>query len=99
MKAEYLVLALFAVFAWYELLDNMPAIATGTTSPNVNNPLSNIDEGGSPTVGPTSQTNGTTLSQAQTGGGLFGNPTGLGSNPTIPLPSHSIVTRPFTQLQ
>lgn len=68
---KYVALLAFAVFAWYEL---RPTPATSVVVPQ--NPL------GLPTAPPNPSVaeNSSILSQAQTGTGLFNNPSGLGSN-------------------
>jgi hypothetical protein len=79
---KWIALAVLAVFAWWELRPDAPA----TTVAVPQNPL------GLPTAppAPSVANNSSVLTPAQSGFGLFGNPTGLGNNP-VPVPTHEIV--------
>ena len=79
MNNKYIVLAIFAVFVYYELIYTKP-VATTVTVPQ--NPLGIATAPPSPSVA----ANSSVLSPSQSGYGFFGNPTGLGNNP-VPQPT------------
>jgi hypothetical protein len=72
MKAwQYIALGIFAVFAWYEL---RPSPTQLVSVPQ--NPLGLATAPPNPSVGE----NSSVLNNAETGVGLFNNPSGLGNN-------------------
>ena len=89
MKPQaYIALAVLAAFVWYELRPS-----PSTTVAAIPNALGIATASPAPSVG----ANSSLLSQAQSGAGLFNNPSGLGNNP-VPVPTHELMG-PHLQLR
>jgi hypothetical protein len=84
MKTQYIILAVLAAVVYYEFR-RMDAANAAVSVPVPQNPLGIATAPPNPSV----SNNSSVLSSAQSGTGLFNNPSGLGNNP-VPQPTSGL---------